>query len=537
MRGTTCVFTRKTGNNMRQSGRCFIGHFARGLVAVFVAGNVVACADHLSAPVVKTVTPRESVGLEADSPPQTIVNRYIVVLEDHVPSAAQASATLVAQVGGQRFYVWETALKGFAVVNLPAGAADALRRNPLVKLVEESKLMRPLGGTQRIRYPADTGLFMLDRIDQRNLPLDAQFGYTSTGLGVHIYIIDSGIRGGHQEWGYGRIGESAAFIKWSVDPSPTIDSQGHGTGVAGAAAGSMVGVAKQSTLHSVRIDDGEPDAYTDDIIAGLNWVAEHRQLPAVANLSYEANSQAMSYAAAGVISHGVVFVTAANQGYSVNACHWTTEVVGVITVGATQDKDFRSTYSSFGPCIDFFAPGGDAPGYSYPMKLASNVSNTSYRYWWGTSFAAPLAAGVAALRLSENPSISPVEMEVLLNQQATPNVVVNAGTGSPNRLLYSAPPPPPGPSFPVSIAGPATIQPGATCTWYSVVSGGTAPYTYQWTNDDLAAGNSYYYTGSKAIGSGGTSFRLKVVVTDAVNGLGESEITVFENPSAGVCQQ
>lgn len=499
-----------------------------------------ACADRATAPLLEPVSPRASVALEGDIRPDTVLNRYVVVLHDNVPSAAAASASLVAAVGGLRFYVYEIALKGFAVANLPAGAAEALRRSPLVKSVEEDNVMMPLQAVQNFTFPVDTGLYLLDRIDQRNLPLDWQYSYFHTGWGSHLYVIDSGVRGGHQEWGYGRIGNSAAFIKWSIDPSPTIDQLGHGTAVAGAAAGSRVGVAKLATIHSVRIDDGGGGAHVSDIVAGLDWVAAYRTLPAVANLSYGNDSDAIATAVSGVVRQGVTFVTAAGNS-GVDACNPTTQVASVLTVGSTVVSDYRAGYSNYGPCVDIFAPGGDLGGYQYGfglVELASNEDNTAYRTSRGTSFASPVVAGVAALVLQQSAGLSPAQVADLILQSATTNVVLNPGFGSPNRFLYSQVyvPSPPSPLTSVSISGPTQIEPGATCTWYANVSDGTAPYGYQWTNNDAPVGTSYYYTGSKDPGSFASSFRVKVVVTDAGGRQGSYEITVYEDSSAGLCQ-
>jgi subtilisin family serine protease len=457
--------------------------------------------------------------LEGQTRPDTIINRYVVVLRSDVGSAHAVSEALVAQVGGLRFYVYETALKGFAVVNLPAGAVESLRRNPLVSLVEEDKVMQPLQSVQQLVSPRDTGMYLLDRIDQRNLPLDWQYSYTQTGQGVHIYIIDSGIRGGHEEWGYGRIGTSAAFIMWSNDPSPTIDQLGHGTMVTSAAAGSRLGVAKQATIHSVRIDDGDDGAYTSDIVAGLDWVAGNRSMPAVANLSYGHSSGSIASAITGVINSGVTFVTAAGNDYGADACDPSTQVASVITVGATAVSDYRATYTNVGPCLDLFAPGGDFYGYynGYGLlELASNVGNSSYTFNLGTSFASPAVAGVAALALQQNFSLSPAAVADLLVQSATANVVQNPGAGSPNRLLFSAiavPPPPP--SFTVSVTGPTRVNGCEAAVWTANQTNGVAPITYAWTaegySENTGTDNHFYYTNT---GSAPSIF-VQVTATDS----------------------
>lgn len=423
---------------------------------------------------------------------------------------------MVREVGGLRFYVYETALKGFAVANLPAGAVETLRRHPRVLVVEEDALIRPLDIAQDVSAPADTGLYGLDRIDQRSRTLDDSYTYFADGTGVHIYIVDSGVRGGHQEFA-GRIGNGAAFIKWSWNPNPYIDQLGHGTAVAGASAGSTVGVAKGATIHSVRINDGNNHAYASDIIAGLDWVAGNRILPAVANLSYEATSQAIATAVSGVINAGVSFTAAAGNG-TVDACNAVTQTPGVITVGATTVSDTRASYSNFGSCLDVFAPGGAIGGIQNGhglVKLASNSSDASYTHSWGTSFAAPYAAGVAALILEQNGTLSPAGVAGLITSHATTNMVIDPGPGSPNRLLYSriavtAPPPPP-PILP-TITGPTWVRPGSNCLWHVGSGDAVLPVTYAWFVDTVTqselSGSLRHYASS-------ADFELQAALTDA----------------------
>lgn len=375
---------------MRRLKRYSISRISQAFFLVCLAGGALACADRPTAPLLEPISRLASVGLEGDVRPDTIFNRYVVVLHDNVSSAGAASAALVAGVGGLRF------------------------------------------------------------------------------------------------------------------------------------------------------DDGEAGAHVSDIVAGLDWVAAYRTVPAVANLSYGNNSDAIATAISGVVRAGVTFVTAAGNDYGADACNPSTQVASVLTVGATVNSDYRATYSNIGSCIDVFAPGGDNGGYQNgfgSVELAFNTDNGAYHWNRGTSFAAPLVAGVAALVLQQNSALSPREVADLIVQSATSNVVLNPGAGSPNRLLYSlaAVPPPPPPLTTVSINGPTQIPPGATCTWYATVSDGASPYTYQWMNDDTPVGNDYYYTGAKAIGSGASSFRVKVVVTDADGRQGAYEITVFEDSSAPVC--
>lgn len=277
-----------------------------------------------------------------------------------------------------------------------------------------------------------------------------------------------------------------------------------------------MGVAKAATIHSVRIDDGDGVAHTSDIIAGLDWVALHRILPAVANLSYTLSSEAGAHAASGVIGAGVSFAKAAGND-NVDACNSVSQVSGVITVGATVVSDRRASYSNFGSCVDVFAPGGESGGYynGYGMlELPSKDANNLYTGWSGTSFASPAVAGVAALMLEQNATLSPATVAGNLVHAATTGVVIDPGTGSPNRLLYSridvdpAPPPPP------TITGPNWVRPGSYCLWTASPGSAPLPVTYQWFVDGIVQSETSeffrYYAGT-------ASFSIVVVVTDANN--------------------
>lgn len=191
----------------------------------------------------------------------------------------------------------------------------------------------------------------------------------------------------------------------------------------------------------------------------------------------------------------------------------------MITVGSTVVSDYRATYSNFGPCVDLFAPGGDYYGYynGYGLlELASNASNTEYRYARGTSFASPAVAGVAALALQQNSSLSPAAVADLVVQSATANVVQNPGAGSPNGLLFSAiavPPPPP--SFSVSVTGPSRVNGCEEAVWTATQTGGIAPITYAWTaegySENTGTDNHFYYTNT---GSAPSIF-IQVTATDS----------------------
>ncbi len=142
------------------------------------------------------------------------LHRYIVLFRPKTANPGMVAAYLVRDYHAQIAHTFEFAVQGFSA-DLPDAAVTALRKNPLVmdvspvqKLHAESTQSLPLTGAS---YQA-SDLWDLDRIDERSAQFDGGYGYDYCGDGVHIYIVDSGIRGGHSEWGYSRIGTSVAKI-------------------------------------------------------------------------------------------------------------------------------------------------------------------------------------------------------------------------------------------------------------------------------------------------------------------------------------
>lgn len=356
-----------------------------------------------------------------------IPNQYIVVLRQDVPASEVSTAAdrLTRAHGGQLSYVYEHALKGFAV-KLSAAAAAALSRNPQVEYVEEDGVCT-LVGTQ---YNAPWGL---DRIDQRD-GLDGIFNYTYTGYNIKIYIIDTGVRTTHQEFG-GR-----ASVGYDAFGGDGQDGNGHGTAVASLAAGSTFGAAKEASIISVRVCDNNGFCPTSSIIAGVNWVtSNHASFPAVANMSLagSANSSLDTAVQNSIASNVVYVVGAGNNG--ADAVNYSPARVGqAITVGATDIFDARAIFnefesSNYGYVLDLFAPGKDVPAASF-------VSDTATGTFGGTSAAAPYVAGVAAQyrnAQSDRWYIYPADVQGELVRNATPGRISNAGPGSPNLLIYN----------------------------------------------------------------------------------------------------
>ena len=358
-----------------------------------------------------------------------IPHQYIVVLKEDTPQSQVDSVAegLARAYGSDIAYVYKHALKGFAV-KLPAAAAAALSRNPQIEYVEEEGVCT-LVGTQT------DPPWGLDRIDERDRTFDRLFNYTYTGNSIKIYIIDTGVRTTHQEFG-GR-----ASVGYDAFGGDGQDGHGHGTAVASLAAGSTFGAAKEASVVSVRVCDNNAYCPTSAVIAGVDWVTSrsHYSNGAVANMSLSSPANfSLDTAVRNSISTNVAYVVGAGNA-GADAGNYSPARVGeAITIGATDNTDTRAVFnasesSNYGYVLDLFAPGKEVPAASF-------VSDTATGEFGGTSAAAPYVAGVAAQyrnAQSDRWYIYPRDVQSELVRNATYGRITDPGPGSPNLLLYS----------------------------------------------------------------------------------------------------
>src|ERR1041385_3257512 len=309
---------------------------------------------------------------------------------------------------------------------MPESAAQAIANDPRVKYVEEDGIV----SIDTTQSPATWGL---DRIDQRNLPLSNSYTYATTASNVHAYIVDTGILISHSDFG----GRASVGVVEIGDGHNGIDCNGHGTHVSGTVGGATYGVAKGVSLVAVRVLDCSGSGTNSGVIAGVNWVAANAIKPAVANMSLGGGaSQALDDAVTGAVNNGVVMCVAAGNGdangNAVDACTTSpARAPAAITVSATDSTDHKPVWANTGTCVDIFAPGLN-------ITSAWDTSTTATNTISGTSMATPHVCGTAALYVGLNPTATPASVASALINNSTSGVVIGAGTGSPNRLLYEA---------------------------------------------------------------------------------------------------
>jgi hypothetical protein len=468
-----------------------------------------------------------------------VPGQYIVVFKDDYVQAETLDedvADLAHGSQGEVLSVYKHAVRGYAS-RMSVNKARGLLADPRVAYVEEDGVMT----ADATQSGATWGI---DRIDQRALPLSGSYTYNVTGSGVNAYIVDTGIRTTHTEFG----GRASGAYTAVTDGNGTNDCNGHGTHVAGTVGSATYGVAKGVRLYAVRVLDCNGSGTTSGVIAGVDWVTQNHVNPAVANMSLGGGvSTTLDSSVASAISAGVTFAVAAGNS-NVDACTSSpSRVASAITVGATTNTDARASYSNFGTCLDLFAPGSN-------ITSTWNTSDSATNTISGTSMATPHVTGAAALYLGANPASTPQQVRDALVNNSTASVVTSAGTGSPNKLLYTAfigggttdttaptvsiSSPTAGSTVSGTVTITATASDNVGVTRVELYVDGAllatdtaSPYTASWnTSTATNAAHSLTAKAYDAAGNVGTSAAVSVTVSNAGGGTCATTTQLLGNP-------
>ncbi|MFD9034044.1 S8 family serine peptidase [Streptomyces sp. NPDC059567] len=344
-----------------------------------------------------------------------VAGSYVVLLDEKADKGE-----LAKEYGGTLRRSYDSAVNGFSVNGLSETEAKRLAADPAVAKVVQNKKFS-INATQ-----TDPPSWGLDRVDQAETAGDKKYTYPDKGgEGVTAYVIDTGVRVSHEDFG-GRAVDGFDAID---NDNTAQDGNGHGTHVAGTIAGTAHGVAKKAKIVAVRVLDDNGSGTTEQVVAGIDWVTKNHQGPSVANMSLGGGADpALDDAVKKAIAAGVTFGVAAGNESSDAGQGSPSRVQEAITVASSTEDDQQSSFSNFGSVVDLYAPGSE-------ITSAWNDSDTGTKTISGTSMATPHVVGAAAVYLAGHPDATPDQVAEALVAGATPDKISNPSEGTANKLL------------------------------------------------------------------------------------------------------
>ncbi|MFD3517520.1 S8 family peptidase [Streptomyces sp. NPDC058657] len=383
------------------------------LIAAITTVAAVAGMTALTAPTAGAAPAEGTVyGANAEG---AVAGSYIVMLDQKADKKA-----LAKNYGGELKRTYNSAINGFSAAGLTETEAKRLAADPAVAKVVQNKKFTA-DATQE--NPPSWGI---DRVDQADTSGDKKYSYPdSAGEGVTAYVVDTGVRVTHKDFG----GRAVSGFDAIDNDDNADDGNGHGTHVAGTIAGAAHGVAKKARIVAVRVLDDSGSGTTEQVVAGIDWVTKNHKGPSVANMSLGGGADpALDAAVAKAIASGVTFAVAAGNDASDAKDHSPARVPEALTVASSTKDDAQSDFSNFGSLVDLYAPGSD-------ITSAWNDSDNGTKTISGTSMATPHVAGAAALYLAGNQGATPAQVAAALAGGATADKITNPSTGTPNKLL------------------------------------------------------------------------------------------------------